>query len=75
MNDGLTDSSQSGDGLVYITDSNVRPGEKTLYAERYAVDATLVQIRLAWAKFENATTMGEIQSALSELSRLVHGDA
>ena len=52
--------------------SNVSPDEKTLYANRYAVDATLAQIRLAWQRFENATTMGEIQSALSEVSRLVH---
>ena len=53
--------------------SNARPGERTLYAERYAVDATLAQIRLAWKKFEDATTMGEIQAALAEVSRLVHG--
>ena len=52
--------------------SNARPGERTLYAERYAVDATLAQIRLAWERFESATTMGEIQAALAEVSRLVH---
>jgi len=54
--------------------SNARPGERTLYAERYAVDATLAQIRLAWERFESATTMGEIQAALAEVSRLVHSD-
>ena len=71
--------------------SNVRPGEyvsnlrpeflTVLQIESYQRDVTtLAQIRLAWKEYEalwdkGATTMGEIQSALSEVSRLVHSDA
>ena len=41
----------------------------------YAVETTLAQIRLAWQRLEDATTVGEIQAALAEVSRLVHRDA
>ena len=56
--------------------SNVRPEFLTqLQIESYQSDVnTLAQIRLAWERFEDATTMGEIQSALTEISRLVHSD-
>ena len=52
--------------------------DQTLCAKRYEDDialvdtTTLAQIRLAWERFESATTMGEIQAALAEVSRLVH---
>ena len=54
--------------------SNVRPEFlTTLQIESYQRDVTtLAQIRLAWKRFEDATTMGEIQSALADVSRLVH---
>ena len=69
MNDKVTYTNSSNE-----FGSNVRPELLTqLQIESYQRDvATLAQIRLAWERFENATTMGEIQSALSELSRLVH---
>jgi len=54
--------------------SNVRPEFlTTLQIESYQRDVTtLAQIRLAWERFESATTMGEIQAALAAVSRLVH---
>ena len=56
--------------------SNVRPEFlTTLQIESWKRDVTaMAQIRLAWERFESATTMGEIQAALAELSRLVHSD-
>ena len=63
-------------GMLDEYGSNVRPEFLTqLQIESYQRDVTtLAQIRLAWERFESATTMGEIQAALAELSRLVHSD-
>jgi len=59
--------------------SNVRPEFlTTLQIESWKRDETaMAQIRVAWKEYEalwdkGATTMGEIQAALAEVSRLVH---